>query len=112
MILSEKVALVTGAASGLGRAIAETFAREGARVLVHDLKQEAHEVAEAIGGSALLADLTDAMATRHLVDQALAITGRVDILVNNAGFQHVSPVEEFPEEVWNKMLQVMLTTPF
>jgi 3-hydroxybutyrate dehydrogenase len=60
----------------------------------------------------LLADLTDATATRRLVDQAFDSAGRVDILVNNAGFQHVSPVEEFSEEIWNKMLQVMLTTPF
>ena len=112
MQLNGRVALVTGAGSGIGRAVAETFALEGATVLVHDLSPEAREVADAIGATFLAADLSDQDAVKGLAEQALATAGHVDILVNNAGFQHVSPVENFPEATWNKMLQVLLTAPF
>ncbi len=112
MELKDKVALVTGAGSGIGRAIAEALAREGAFVIVHDLKPEARAVAEAVGGAFVRADLGEMDAVRRLAEEALEVRGRVDVLVNNAGFQHVAPVEDFPEEVWARMLQVMLTAPF
>lgn len=112
MQFDKRNVLVTGAGSGVGRAIAEAFAREGAQVIVHDLRSEAREVAEQIKGSFLQADLSDAQAVRRLAQEALALHGRVDILVNNAGFQHIAPVDEFPEETWAAMLQVMLTAPF
>lgn len=112
MSFNEKTVLVTGAGSGVGRAVAEAFARADARVLVHDIAPEARLVAEGLGATFLQADLSDQTAVRRLAEQALAQAGRVDILINNAGFQHISPVEEFPEEVWNRMLQVMLTAPF
>lgn len=108
MDLAGKRALVTGAGSGIGRAIAETFAGAGAHVVVHDLKPEAAEVARAVGGTFIAADLSDAQATRELAARA----GAIDILVNNAGFQHIAPVDEFPEDRWSVMLQVMLTAPF
>ncbi|MCS7323800.1 MAG: 3-hydroxybutyrate dehydrogenase [Anaerolineae bacterium] len=112
-MLSGKIALVTGAGSGIGRAIAEAFAHEGARVIVHDVKPEAEAVARAVGGVFLQADLADPAAVRALAQRALEWAGGcVDILVNNAGFQHVSPVEDFPEDVWQRMIQVMLTAPF
>lgn len=112
MNFAGKTALVTGAGSGIGRAIAEAFAREGAYVLVNDFSESGHSVAEQISGSFLKADLSDREAVRELAAQALEAKGRVDILVNNAGFQHVAPVEEFPEELWAKMIQVMLIAPF
>jgi 3-hydroxybutyrate dehydrogenase len=112
MILRDKTTLVTGAGSGIGRAIAEAFAREGAKVVVHDLRPEAQELADQLGGVFLQADLTNVETVRRLAEQALAATEHVDILVNNAGFQHIAPVEEFPEETWSRMLQVMLTAPF
>lgn len=112
MSLAGKVALVTGAGSGIGRAIAETFAREGAKVVVHDLHPEARQVADAIDGVFAQADLTDQAQTRQLANDALAVAGRVDILVNNAGFQHIAPVDEFPEEIWSRMIQLLLTAPF
>jgi 3-hydroxybutyrate dehydrogenase len=112
MSLANKVALVSGAGSGIGRAIAEAFAGAGARVIVHDLAPEAQSVADALGATFLKADLADRAAVRRLAEQALQVAGWVDILVNNAGFQHIAPIEEFPEEVWQRMLQVLLTAPF
>lgn len=112
MLLTHKVALITGAGSGIGRAIAEVFVQQGATVLLHDIQPAAQDVASSLGAHFLAADLTDPAATRQLAEQALAVAGHVDILVNNAGFQHIAPVEEFPEEVWQRMIQLMLTTPF
>lgn len=112
MSLTNRVALVTGAGSGLGRAIAEALAREGATVLVNDLRPEARAVAETIGGIFVQGDLSEREAVRVLAARALAHGGRVDILVNNAGFQHIDSIEDFPEDTWAQMLQVMLTAPF
>ena len=112
MDLQGKVALVTGAGSGIGRAIAETFAHAGAQVIVHDLRDESRAVAEAIGGTFLRADLSDMTAVRELAQAAVAARGRVDILVNNAGYQHIDPIEDFPEDEWQRMIQVMLVAPF
>lgn len=108
--MGSKTALVTGAASGIGRAIAEALAGAGVRVLVHDLRPEGEEVARRLGGVFLQADLADPEAVQALGQQASA--HGVDILVNNAGFQHIAPVENFPLKVWQGMLQVMLTAPF
>ena len=70
------------------------------------------EAADEIGGHFLRADLSDMTATRQLAEQALDMEGRVDILVNNAGYQNIHPVEEFPDETWAEMVQVMLVAPF
>ena len=110
--LAGKTALVTGAASGIGKATAERFAAEGARVIVNDVSAAGREVAEAIGGAFIHADLADADQTRALAEQSIRVHGGVDILVNNAGAQHVSPIEAFPDEEWERMLRIMLTAPF
>lgn len=110
--LAGKTALVTGAASGIGKATAERFAAEGARVIVNDVSASGREVAESIGGAFILADLADADQTRALAEQSIRVHGGVDILVNNAGMQHVSPIEAFPDEEWERMLRIMLTAPF
>ena len=110
--LAGKTALVTGAASGIGKAVAERFAAEGARVIVNDVSAAGLEVAESIGGAFILADLADADQTRALAEQAIRVHGAVDVLVNNAGVQHVSPIEAFPDEEWERMLRIMLTAPF
>ncbi|MFC1466128.1 MAG: 3-hydroxybutyrate dehydrogenase [Candidatus Brachytrichaceae bacterium NZ_4S206] len=113
MSLENKAVLITGAGSGIGRACAQIFAREGARVLVHDIAPQARQVADALGAVFLQADLSDQEAVKSLAQAALqAAGGRVDILINNAGFQQIHPVEEFPEATWNTMIQVMLTAPF
>ena len=109
MRFKERTVLITGAASGIGQAIARAFAREGAKVLVHDV-QDASRLAEALSGVFLQADLADPQAVDALGKRAAALG--VDILVNNAGFQHIDPVEEFPLETWQRMIQVMLTAPF
>ena len=104
MELDGKTALVTGAGSGIGKAIATAFANEGTNVLVNDLTEAGRAVAEEIDGTFLQADLSERTAVVDLAKHALEACGRIDILVNNAGFQHVAPVEEFPEDTWVKKI--------
>ncbi len=104
--LKDKRALVTGAASGIGRACAEGLAHAGAAVTVLDLNGDAAEqVAEEIGGEPLQADLSD-----YEVLDGLEI--EADIVVNNAGLQYVAAVEEFPPEKFSTILRIMLEVPF
>ena len=103
----ERAALVTGAASGIGRAIAERLERDGWRVLSVD------RVPEAGGpGEPFEADLATREGNGAAVEEALARFGRLDSVVANAGFQHVAPIQEFPEERWDALLAVLLTSPF
>jgi 3-hydroxybutyrate dehydrogenase len=112
--MTGKCALVTGAASGIGRAIAEDLGNRGVRVLVSDLDEAgAQAVAKGIPGAvAQRADVSSQEQCRALVDRARKEWGQLDILVNNAGLQHVAPVEEFPEERWEQMIRIMLVGPF
>jgi 3-hydroxybutyrate dehydrogenase len=111
--MTKRVAMVTGAASGIGRAVAERLAADGYQVVLVDRPGGAGpEVAEAIGGVFVGADLAHREECRRAVDAALQRFGRVDVLVNNAGFQHIDAIDEFPEDVWDTMLAVMLTAPF
>jgi 3-hydroxybutyrate dehydrogenase len=108
-----KVAIVTGAASGIGLAVSQALAGAGAKVFMADVNVEAGQrEAAALGATFVRTDLTRREDCRKLVDAALSESGRVDILVNNAGIQHVSPIEEFPEDKWDFMLALMLTAPF
>ncbi|MFF2145168.1 3-hydroxybutyrate dehydrogenase [Kitasatospora sp. NPDC058190] len=104
--LDGRTALVTGAASGIGRACAEAFAGAGARVYVVDLAAgTARDLAERIGGRAIVTDLADPEAVDALPDDA-------DIVVNNAGLQHLAPVHEFPLDRFTLMQRVMVEAPF
>jgi 3-hydroxybutyrate dehydrogenase len=111
--MSQRIAVVTGAASGIGLAIATALAQNGDQVVLADVNAEAGtREAGKIGGTFIRADLSTIEGCRALADAVLDKYGRCDILVNNAGIQHVSPVEDFPEEKWQFIINLMLTAPF
>ena len=111
--MDQSVAVVTGAASGIGRAVAQALAQRGDRVVVIDLDEAGGQAAaDAIDAQFVKADLSQREDCQRLIAETLELYGRVDILVNNAGFQHVESIETFPPEVWDKMIAVMLTAPF
>ncbi|MDP9265789.1 MAG: 3-hydroxybutyrate dehydrogenase [Chloroflexota bacterium] len=111
---SGKRALVTGAASGIGRAVAEDLAAHGARVLVADLDETMGKpVAAALPGALFQrADIASRADCASLMQRMVAEWGGIDILVNNAGLQHVAPVEDFPEDRWEQLVRIMLIGPF
>ena len=107
MSLEGKAALVTGAASGIGRAITARLAKAGMDVLAVDLQPDPSGP-----GVGHAADLTAADANAGAVAAAIERFGRLDVIVPNAGVQHVAPIDEFPEEQWDTILALMLTSPF
>lgn len=108
-----KCAVITGGASGIGKAVCKALASEGYHIVIADINDgEGEALARDLNGLYVHADLTKKENVRLLIDKVLKKYGSVDILINNAGFQHVSPLEDFPEEQWDKMLSVMLTAPF
>jgi 3-hydroxybutyrate dehydrogenase len=112
-MMEKRVAVVTGAASGIGLAVAEALVGKGHRVVMADVNAEKGGAeAERLGALFVAANLADRSACRNLIERAADACGSVDILVNNAGIQHVSPVEDFPEDKWDFMISLMLTAPF
>ncbi|AMV73819.1 3-hydroxybutyrate dehydrogenase [Desulfuromonas carbonis] len=108
-----KIALVTGAASGIGLAVAESLAAADNLVVLADINEEKGvAAAEKLGGLFVRTDLSRREDCKKLVEAAMERFGRVDIVISNAGIQHVSPVEDFPEEKWDFMIALMLTAPF
>ncbi len=118
--LAGKCAVVTGSTSGIGRAIAECFAREGASVMLNGFG-EAKEI-EALrsglekqhGVKALYhgADMSKPAEIAAMISGALKAFGKLDILVNNAGIQHVAPVDEFPPDKWDAIIAINLSATF
>lgn len=112
-MLEKKVCIVTGAASGIGLAVAESLAKDGANVVMSDINEEGLKSAsERIGASYFKTDLSKRADCKALVDFTIEKFSKVDILVNVAGIQTVSPIEDFPEDKWDFMMNLMLTAPF
>lgn len=116
--LSGKVAIITGAGSGIGRGIARAFAREGAELVIASRHRERLEEArlelEAQGSKALVVatDVTVEEQVRRLFEETIAAFGHVDLLINNAGVFDGGPLEELTLAAWQKVLAVNLTGPF
>jgi 2-hydroxycyclohexanecarboxyl-CoA dehydrogenase len=108
--LSEKIAIVTGGGQGIGRAIAEKLATEGATVVVTDLvERSAIQTAEGLPGAvALGVDVTDRQAVQAMADQVAQLFGRIDVLVNNAGWDKASPFTESEPADWDRAIAVNL----
>ncbi len=118
MKLQDKICIVTGAASGIGKEIARTYGRAGGKVVIADLnKAAAQSVADEItaaGGTAMAVamDVTDEAQVNSAVAEVVAAYGGVDVLVSNAGIQIVHPIEEFPFADWKKILAIHLDGAF
>jgi 3-hydroxybutyrate dehydrogenase len=105
--MASRSAIVTGAASGIGRAIAQRLLSDGFDVLAVDLEPDGDGP-----GVPHAADLTTREGNRGAVEAAIERFGRLDAIVPNAGFQHVAPIAEFPEDRWDGLIAVLLTSPF
>jgi 3-hydroxybutyrate dehydrogenase len=118
MKLKDKCAIITGAASGIGKEIAIIFAREGAKIAIADMNKAAADAAAAeitaSGGTAIgiAMDVTDEKAVIDGVEAAVAAFGGVDILISNAGIQIVHPLEDFTYADWKKMLAIHVDGAF
>jgi len=119
MRLAGKVAIVTGGGTGIGAAIATTFAREGAKVTITGRRKEPlDEIADAIAadgghGLAVPGSVTDEADVQRAVQATLAAFGRVDVLVNNAGsLLHAGPLHEMADETWDGVMDVFLKGVF
>ncbi|MFN2442439.1 MAG: SDR family NAD(P)-dependent oxidoreductase [Thermoanaerobaculia bacterium] len=115
--LRQKVAIVTGGASGIGEAIARRFLAEGASVTLSDLRQETTEKSAAALGTEsifpLAADVTDEEAVRSLIDRTVERFGRLDIMVSNAGIsEDPTPIEEKTAAAWQKVIDTNLSSVF
>lgn len=113
-----KVVFVTGAASGIGLAVGTAFAENGAKVILSDVNEDKVRekaeilVAKGFQVSSIKCDVTKEQEIIHSLKHIEKEYGKIDVLVNNAGLQHVSPIEEFPTEEFEKLTKVMLVAPF
>jgi len=115
--LTGKVALITGAAAGIGRAIAELYADKGADLVLVDLSEELSKVASDVAdrgvqSHAVVADLTLDGSIDLVVSEAIARFGRIDVLVNNAGIVLLDPAEDLATDDWDRTMAINLRVPF
>jgi D-threitol dehydrogenase (NAD+) len=112
--LNGQVALITGAAGGIGMAIGRLFAERGARLVLVDRSDAVHQAAASIGPNhlAFASDVTDEAAVKQVVADAVAKTGRIDILLNNAGVGLLAKAEDMSAEMWDTTMAINLRGPF
>ena len=110
--LGNKIALVTGGASGLGKGIAQRFVDEGATTFITDIAEQGQAVAESLGADFLPQDVRSEDGWQRVIAEVVARHGRLDVLVNNAGIFTNCPVDETPLEDWQRVLDVNLTGVF
>lgn len=117
-LLKDKIALITGAGSGIGLEVSKAFAKEGAKLVITDVNEDAAKMAadslvkagfEAVGVGF---DVTNEEQLTAALSLTVTKFGKIDILVNNAGLQYVSPIEDFPTDKFELMVRIMLTAPF
>lgn len=117
-MVKDKVTIVTGAASGIGLAIAKVFLENGAKVVLADLNEDKLiQETDALKSQGydcmpIKVNVTDEQAVKAMIDQTVEQYGRLDILFNNAGLQHVESIESFPTEKFRQMIDIMLTGSF
>ncbi len=118
--LQNKTALVTGSSSGIGLGVARYLASAGCRIMMHGIESEA-EVSDSIAALQALGanevayrsiDISKPKLAFALIQETLEVLGSVDILVNNAGIQHVSPITEFDDAAWDRVIEINLNAPF
>ncbi|MFD5018199.1 SDR family NAD(P)-dependent oxidoreductase [Paenibacillus sp. NPDC058367] len=118
MRLKDKIIIITGAGSGIGKSTAALFASEGATVIIADVQEDSGKAAvteiEATGGNAMFipCDVTDASSTTAMADQVVNTFERIDVLFNNAGISGVGAVHEVSDEVWERVMRVNVTGVF
>jgi 3(or 17)beta-hydroxysteroid dehydrogenase len=110
--LNDKIAMVTGGASGLGAGIAQRFVEEGARTIITDINPEGEAVAKRLGAEFLTQDVSAERSWVDTIDEVISRFGRLDVLVNNAGIFSSSPVDETQLEDWQRVMDVNLTGVF
>jgi 3-hydroxybutyrate dehydrogenase len=119
-MLQGKTAIVTGSTSGIGLGIAEAFARSGANIVLNgfgdavQIEKTRAELALRTNARVVYspADISKPKAIAHMVRQTAETFGGIDIMVNNAGIQHVAPIDEFPEEKWDAIMAINLSSAF
>jgi NAD(P)-dependent dehydrogenase (short-subunit alcohol dehydrogenase family) len=114
MRLTGRVAIVTGAASGIGLGIAQLFIKEGSKVVFSDINESGKAASDAAGDNALFiqCDISDTGSIKNLVAKTLAAFGTIDILINNAGILRQNPISETSDEEWNAVINTNLKCPF
>ncbi len=113
-MLKDKIAIITGAGSGIGKGIAKKFSENNAKIVIADFNEENGKLAEKeIKNSIFIkTDVSNEESVKNMINETINKFGKIDILVNNAGLQYIAKVEDFPLEKWDQLIGVMLTGTF